>query len=851
MRQKILFTQKFAVLCLVTTVIVSVLVAPFIIAGGLWVKGTASSYTKNADTLLKGYQPGSVIITDSQGKTIASLYSHDRKPVSFEDISPLMIKSILSIEDRRFMDHHGVDWQGTTRAFLTNFTSGHIEQGASTLTQQYVKNYLLLVEAQNDQERQLATAATTARKLREARLAMTLESSLTQIGIKNGLSPKEAELNTKRQILKRYLNLVYFGHDIYGVERAAEFYFGTTAKELSLAQAATLAGMLQSTARFDPYVHPKEVISRRNIVLDTISTNFPQLTTEAVHAKTEGLGVVPNPQRHSNQCATSHNNGYFCDYVLRYLAKQGYDLQELEKHHIRIKTTLDPDLQQRAVEKIQSIASPHLSGIAEVANFIKPGNKTHDIMAMVSSRNYGLDSANDETLLPEPSSLIGDGAGSVFKIFTTAAAMEKGMGINASLSVPAFLSIEGMGSSDNSPGCPPKQYCVRNDGRYQAAMTVPHALAVSPNTAFVKLLQTVGVPPAVDMAVRLGLRSYAEPGTSINGKQSIADFVKKQNLGSFTLGPLPVNDLELANVAATLASHGVWCPPNPIISLEEPDRDAYGSYVYDSKKRLRFHTINYESPKCEQVVSPGLADTLSNALSYDNKGSGTSAASAARAGWFLPVSAKTGTTETHRSSAFIGYTQHYAGAVYVLGDTHPQPICSAPLRPCWGGNIYGGKEPAYTWYSIMAPIAKKWGEVSLPKTDPKYVDGSDRGHVPSVTGKNLQQMKAALKAKGFPYAIVYMNSTSEQGTVLGTYPSGSVIPGTKISINVSNGVPPPPPPPPRSSRSHNGGGGELDIDNPDAFTPQDGDSTHPRNAPHPAPRVHQPRHRDATPPWGR
>ncbi len=225
-------------------------------------------------------------------------------------------------------------------------------------------------------------------------------------------------------------------------------------------------------------------------------------------------------------------------------------------------------------------------------NVVQPGQDSHRILAMGSSRTYGLDANANETVQAQPYSLAGHGAGSIFKIFTTAAAMEKGLGTNAVLDVPGRFEARGMGSG-GARGCPAATYCVENAGKYPASLSVTDALAQSPNTAFVKLIQATGVAPTVDMAVRLGLRSYADPGTSGFDDRSMADFQKDQNLGSFTLGPTWVNPLELSNVAATLASHGKWCPPTPIDS------------VFDREGK----PVSVTQQACEQVVEPGLADT--------------------------------------------------------------------------------------------------------------------------------------------------------------------------------------------------------------------------------------------------
>ena len=168
----------------------------------------------------------------------------------------------------------------------------------------------------------------------------------------------------------------------------------------------------------------------------------------------------------------------------------------------------------------------------------------HKVVAMASNRTYGLNSEAGETMRAQPFSLVGDGAGSIFKIFTTAAAMQMGMGINTQLEVPGRFQTKGMGYG-GAKGCPKETWCVINAGNYRGSMNVTDALATSPNTAFAKLIQQVGVARTVDMAIKLGLRSYADPGTARDynrdSNESLADFVKRQNIGSFTLGPIEVN----------------------------------------------------------------------------------------------------------------------------------------------------------------------------------------------------------------------------------------------------------------------------------------------------------------------
>jgi len=718
--------------------------------------------------LLQGEVPAVSTVQDAKGNVIAWLYSQRRFEVPSDKIANTMKLAIVSIEDKRFADHNGVDWKGTLTG-LAGYASGDVgTRGGSTIEQQYIKNYQLLVTAQTDAEKRAAVETTPARKLREIRMALTLDKTFT-----------------KPEILTRYLNLVSFGNNSFGVQDAAQTYFGINASDLNWQQAALLAGMVQSTSTLNPYTNPDGALTRRNLVLDTMIENLPQEEDALRAAKAAPLGVLPQPNEVPRGCIAAGDRAFFCDYVQEYLSRAGINKEQVARGGYLIKTTLDPDVQTPVKAAIDRFASPTLAGISSVMSVILPGKDSHHVVAMASNRKYGLDLSAGETMRPQPFSLVGDGAGSVFKIFTTAAALDLGMGISATLEAPARFQAKGLGSG-GAKGCPKDTWCVLNAGNYRGSMNVTDALATSPNTAFAKLISQIGVTRTVDMAVKLGLRSYAEPGTARDynpdSNESLADFVKRQNLGSFTLGPIEVNALELSNVAATLASGGVWCPPSPI------------DKVFDRKG----NEIAVPAEPCDQVVPEGLANTLANAMSKDAVGMGTAAGSAGAAGWDLPVSGKTGTTEAHRSSGFVGFTSHYAAANYIYDDsTTPTDLCSSPLRHCGEGDLYGGNEPARTWFTAMKPIATSFGDVKLPPTDPRYVDGSPASRVPAVTGLDVDAARQRVKEAGFQVndQTNSVNSSAKYGEVVGTSPSGQTIPGSVVTIQISNGIPPAPPPP--------------------------------------------------------
>ncbi|MCV7435560.1 transglycosylase/D,D-transpeptidase PonA2 [Mycolicibacterium bacteremicum] len=753
--------------CLLAAVIAAGLMFPVVGGIGLMSNRASDVVANGSAQLVEGDIPAVSTMTDAQGNPIAWLYTQRRFEVPSEQIANTMKLAIVSIEDKRFAEHNGVDWQGTLTG-LSGYLSGNLDtRGGSTIEQQYVKNYQLLVVAQTDAEKRAAIETTPARKLREIRMALTLDKTLT-----------------KPEILTRYLNLVSFGNGAFGVQDAAQTYFGINASELNWQQAALLAGMVQSTSVLNPYTNPEGALARRNVVLDTMIENVPAEAEALRAAREQPLGVLPQPKELPRGCIAAGDRAFFCDYVLDYLARAGLSKDQVAKGGYLIKTTLDPNVQATVKNAVNQFAPADTPGVASVMSVIRPGKEAHPVVAMASNRTYGLNTEAGETMQPQPFSLAGNGAGSVFKIFTVAAAMEMGMGINSELPVPAAFQAKGLGSS-SSPGCPPATWCVKNAGGYRGSMNVTDALATSPNTAFAKLISQVGVQKAVDMSVRLGLRSYALPGTARDydpeSNESLADFVKRQNIGSFTLGPIEVNGLELSNVAATLASGGVWCPPNPI------------AQVFDR----RGNEVAVTTETCEQVVPEGLANTLAVAMGEDDRGSGTAAGAAGAAGWTLPMSGKTGTTESNRSSAFLGFTSELAAANYIYDDsTQPSELCSFPLRQCGYGNLFGGNEPARTWFTAMKPLTPD--TVVLPPPDPRYVEGGPGSRVPSVAGMDVNTARDRLRAAGFQVAdqTTETNSGSPRGSVVGTSPTGQTIPGSIITILTSNGIPPAPPPPP-------------------------------------------------------
>ncbi|WP_037258244.1 transglycosylase domain-containing protein [Kibdelosporangium aridum] len=690
---------KLLALCVTAGVVLAAILFPYV--GGMGVAANRVSDTiaaVPADLVAANLPLGSTIL-DRNGQPIAYLYDQDREIAKPEEISQYMRDAIVGIEDHRFYEHNGLDTQRSLKA-VGGFIAGESAGGGSTLTQQYVKNYLAYVVATDEAGRKEAMAHSPARKIREAKLALEVE-----------------RLMGKDDILVRYLNLVPFGGNVFGVKAAARTYFDTTPDKLTLPQAAFLAGLVNkpSTLLKDPV----QALERRNLVIDRmLATGFlKEGPAAAAEAKNAPLGVVEERNNRPNDCGNTPGGtttGFFCGYVLDYLAKAGISKADLKRGGYVIKTTMDPVATENAKKAAEHQVSKDIKGIANVMAIVEPGADKHAVRALAANRDFGVDAAKGQTAYRLPSTITRFGAGSIYKIFTAAAALEHGVGVLEPIDVPTTHTSTVYKGSGNKP------YTVKNaDDSPDRKITLQQALAQSPNTGFVILEERAGLNNVVDMSIKLGMRESMQ---SVNRGGEKPDpeakdpslrisqdkWIKDGKVGSFTLGVTVTSVLELANVGATIVSDGKWCPPSPIEQVT--DRDG--------------NPVTVNEPGCEQAVEPGLARSLAQGLSQDTI-SGTAVNAARKTGWDnRQMIAKTGTTQIHQSAGFVGATPQMSGAVLTFSDSDtPKPICDGD-RPflCKTGNIFGGKVPAETWFEAMKPLHKDIRPTPLPPGDPKYMN---------------------------------------------------------------------------------------------------------------------------------
>lgn len=742
-------------------VVAAFVIFPVFGGAGLLAKAAASSFENLPSDLKTPPLPQRSTILAADGSFVASFYSENRITVTLDQVPDSARKAVVAIEDSRFYEHNGIDTRGIARAFVRNQQAGDYSQGASTLTQQYVKRVLVeqAVQAGDSSAAQAAIDKNKARKLREIRYALALEHRLS-----------------KDQILERYLNIAYFGAGAYGIGTAAQVYFGVPVSKLTLPESAMLAGLLQSPSHYDPFRdNGSAATARRNVVLARMGQLGFVPTVEAEQAATEPLhlhrSMVPNG------CATSPY-GHFCDYVRRFLlddpgmgptreARQA----RLFKGGLTVRTTIDPRLQKLATAAVMPAfpkGSKYVAGLAVV----EPG--TGRVKALALSRPFVADQNPYLTVSRFQT-------GSTAKAFVLTAALEKGLPLTLSINSPHDYTSKVFVDYKKGVKVP---YSLSNDSR---GMSGPYdmrsGIAASVNTYYVQLEERVGVDNAVRAALAMGVHNPVESSGYNKGQPEFESYLKYPlGYGSFTLGVAGITPLDMANAYATLAAHGVRCSTTPIESVTD-----------SSGKRLAVGTRH-----CEQTIDRGAADAATEALSWvvnpkgpvtnGNTGGGASIGR-------QPVAGKTGTTQDIKEAWFVGFAPQLAGASVVFDPKH---LLTLP------GGDRSNRISVKAWARFMRPALAGSPIVDFPAVEDKYLHGQ-RTMVPDVTGMGVTQATAALAQAGFGVQVsgfrVY-GAPISSGLVGDTSPNGgsTTAQGSLVTIYVSNGryrpAPPPPPPPP-------------------------------------------------------
>ena len=553
-----------------------------VVAGGL--VGLALSFRNLPDVrVLRTYIPSETsYIYDVNGTLLDSIHDEaNREVVEFNDISPNLKRAVLAIEDSNFYTHHGINPVGIARASLANFAKKQVTEGGSTITMQLVKNLFLNPER------------TLNRKVAEAVLSLRLE-----------------QVFKKDQIFEMYLNQVYWGHNTYGAETAAMSYFGKHASELTLGEAAMMAGIIQAPEDYSPFVNYQVAKRRQSTVLDRMhKLNWISASDEAA-AKAQPIQLGQITSFRQSQAP------YITDAVIQELSGR-FGRDAVLKGGMRVQTTIDLNLQriaeQTARDGLGSVQNQGLS--ADQISLVAVDPRTHFVKAMVGGVDYKQSQFNRATqALRQP--------GSSFKPFVYYAAFATGR-----FDPDSTISDTPVSYPDGDGWYTPQNY----DSSFYGPMSIRQALAQSRNIPAIRLGQEVGINRVIEICRTLGIKSPMEPVTSLP-------------LGSVDLTPL-----EMASAYATFANGGWQSPTTTIVQAV----DSKGNVLLDN------------TPHPQLVLDPWAVASLDEVMQGVINGGTGHAARLDR-----PAAGKTGTTSSERDIWFVGFVPQLAVAVWIGNDDY-------------------------------------------------------------------------------------------------------------------------------------------------------------------------------------
>lgn len=665
-------------------------------------------------------QPSRVLAKD--GTQIASIYAENRKPVELDQVSDVMEKAIIAIEDARFYEHGGVDVQGIVRAAANNVMNGS-RQGASTITQQYVNNVLNESIRTSDSDEQLLIGDNKdlGDKMREAKLAIAVEKKFS-----------------KKDILTGYLNIVFFNANAYGIEAAAQYFYGIPASKLNLQQSAMLSGLVRGPSLYNPVTNPENAKERRNVVLNTMLRQGKITESEHEKATSAGLGLNVTPTE--NGCVSANKGEYFCQYVEHAFKAYGAppaptkDLKEnnpekaeemqvardeyyakreelLRRGGLTIKTTLDPRLQKVAKAEVNKIAPPdgNPDQIGSSMVTVQPG--TGKILSMAQ---------NTQIVAPEDqwsnvynfnvdADMGGTGGyqvGSTYKPYTMAAwlADDRSLGdvVDASQRVYARDfpwkascapdDYNAFGYYDPNDSWEPTSNLDNFEDGFYKKMSVLDGIVQSINTA------TFASAAELDLCSISGIAN----ATGLHDGRTGED-ISNLKISSLIGGSQSISPLSMANSFATFSSGGIYCEPYAIESVT--DRNG--------KK------LDIPEQSCERKVEKKVARGVNYALQeVIERGSG----------YYLnpdvPAGLKTGTTDDSVQTWTVGYTKGLSTAAWVGNPDKYRSLDGLEFLGTGKTHDYvdGATYAGEAWQSFTEQVAGLYSTAEFPEPPEEVIE---------------------------------------------------------------------------------------------------------------------------------
>ncbi|GAA1590190.1 transglycosylase domain-containing protein [Kribbella hippodromi] len=684
----------------------------------------------------------------ADGTLIATLAEQNRVPVKLSQVAPIMQKAIVAIEDDRFYEHGALDMKGTLRALLQNQSSGSVQQGGSSITQQYVK-ISLVEKAKTPEEVAAATADTYQRKVAELRYAVAVEKQYS-----------------KNEILEKYLNLANFGDGAWGIQQAAQHYFSVNASQLTLAQAAMLAGLVKNPTGYDPTNNAKRAKDRRDVVIRRM-LELKVISLSQANSALKTPVIDPAKVRPNKLGCANGPYPFYCEYVVSELENNpAFGKSKTERSNylktagLTIRTSLDPKIQAAAQRSIDTHSKPTDQAVAAVT-IVEPG--TGIVKAMAQSRQYGNKRGQTAYNYNVGKSYAGGYGGyqigSTMKAFTIAAAIEKGFPLNYKIKAPDTIDLRDTKFQTCNGTTRDPSYQPSNSTKNVPEPTMIQAAQKSTNTYFLLLSQQTGLCPIAKLAAKLGLYN-AQSGEPL------------QQVASMTLGIDYVTPVQLSAAYAAFAARGMYCTPWLITSVKDSAGKSMPTRGADCKQAMAPEVADGVNAVLHQVMEPG---GTGQHLKFGNS----------------DLAGKTGTIQKAKAVWYAGYSSKLAAAA-VVADASP------PYAPLIGQTLNGEKMRDASGSGTAGPIwetAMQGALKGYPTT--RFTAPSStvsRGNVkdlPFVNGMNPDDASNKLKQAGFQVTVASgtVNSEEAAGTVAYTDPRqrDGAPDGSLVTIYISNG----------------------------------------------------------------